>query len=68
MKRTNIVLDEKLVTRAKKATGIKTTREVVHQALREMIGHRRQRSVLKLFGKIHWEGDLDEMRRERVFP
>jgi len=27
MKRTNIVLDEELVAEAKKATGIKTTRE-----------------------------------------
>jgi len=37
MKRTNIVLDEELVAEAKKATGIKTTRELVDHALRELL-------------------------------
>jgi len=32
--RTNIVLDDKLIDRAQNLTGIKTKREVVHEALR----------------------------------
>ena len=35
--RTNIVLDDKLIERAQKLTGIKTKREVVHEALRLLI-------------------------------
>lgn len=67
MKRTSIVLDEDLVEKAKKATGIRTMRQLVDHALRELLRHRKQRELLKLRGKIHWEGDLDEMRRDRTF-
>jgi len=67
MKRTNIVLDEELVAEAKKATGIKTTRELVDHALRELLRHRDQRQILKLLGEVEWEGDLSEMRRLRTF-
>ncbi len=66
MKRTNIVLDEKVVAQAKKATGIKVTRQLVDYALRELLRRRRQREVLKLRGKVEWQGDLAEMRRGRT--
>lgn len=65
MKRTNVVLDEKLVARARSATGLKTIREVVEHALREIVRHKRQRDILKLQGRVRWEGDLDDMRRSR---
>ena len=68
MRRTNIVLDEKLVGRAKSATGIKTIRALVDYALREIVRHRRQRDILKLRGQVDWEGDLSTMRRGRVAP
>ena len=67
MKRTSILLDEALVAEAKKATGIRTTRQLVDHALRELLRHGEQRALLKLRGNIHWEGDLDEMRRDRTF-
>lgn len=65
MGRTNIVLDDNLVERAKAMTGIKTIRELVHHALRELVRHKRQREILKLRGRVDWEGELDEMRRSR---
>lgn len=65
MGRTNIVLDDELVDKAKSMTGIKTIRELVHHALRELVRHKRQRDLIKLQGRIDWEGDLDEMRRGR---
>ena len=65
MKRTNVVLDEKIVGRAKKLTGIKVTRQLLDYALQELLRHRRQRDILKLRGKVDWEGDLAEMRRGR---
>lgn len=63
--RTNIVLDDKLVERAQKLTGIKTKREVVHEALRTLILLREQGSVRAVRGKLKWEGDLNEQRVSR---
>ncbi len=67
MTRTNIVLNESLVRKAKIATGLKSIREVVHYALRELLRHERQKNILRLRGKIHWEGNVSEMRRGRSF-
>lgn len=63
--RTNIVLDDDLVEEAMRRTGIKTKRGVVEEALRTLIQLKRQEEILALRGKLHWEGDLDEMRRDR---
>lgn len=63
--RTNIVLDDELVERAQKLTGIKTKREVVQEALRTLILLREQGSVRTVRGKLKWEGDLDEQRVSR---
>jgi Arc/MetJ family transcription regulator len=62
--RTNIVLDEALVEEAMRRTGIKTKRRVVEEALRRLIQLKRQEEIRQLRGKLHWEGDLDEMRRD----
>lgn len=65
MKRTNVVLDEEILAQAKKLTGIEVTRQLLDYALRELVRRRRQRDILKLRGKIDWQGDLSEMRRGR---
>jgi Arc/MetJ family transcription regulator len=65
VKRTSIILDAVVLSEAKKITGISTTRGVVDHALRELVRHHRQLSLLKLGGKIHWRGDLSAMRRMR---
>ena len=63
--RTNIVLDEGLIDRARKLTGNKTKKQVVQEALRLLIQLKEQEQVRSLRGKLHWEGDLDEMRQGR---
>ncbi len=63
--RTNIVLDSKLVEAGLKATGLKTRRELVDFALRELLRHKQQKKLLSLKGKVSWEGDLGEMRTGR---
>jgi Arc/MetJ family transcription regulator len=63
--RTNIVLDDVLVEEARKLTGIKTKKELIDEALRTLIRIRRQSEARSLRGKLHWEGDLDEMRQSR---
>jgi Arc/MetJ family transcription regulator len=60
--RTNIVLDGELVAEAMRRTGIK--RAIVEEALRTLIQLKRQKEILALRGKLRWEGDLDEMRRD----
>jgi Arc/MetJ family transcription regulator len=64
--RTNIVLDDDLVARAKELTGLGTKRAVVEEALRALVGLKEQESVRELRGRLRWEGDLDEMRRDRL--
>lgn len=65
MKRTNIELDEKLLEEGKKATGIKTSKALIDFALKELIRKHRQKRILKLKGKIDWNGNLDELRTLR---
>ena len=64
--RTNIVLDDKLIERAQKLTGIKTKREVVHEALRLLILLNEQGEVRAFRGKLPWDGTLSEQRQSRV--
>jgi len=66
MARTNVVLDDALVEKCRKATGISTRRALIDHALRELLRHRQQRQVLALKGKIDWSGDLKEWRKGLV--
>ena len=65
MKRTNVVLDEKLVQNCIKATGIKTQKALIDHALRELLRHENQIKILELKGSIGWDGNLDEWRQGR---
>jgi len=67
MSRTNIVLDSQLVDEGMKLTGLKTKRNLVDYALRELLRHEKQAKLLGLRRKIDWEGNLDEMREGRSF-
>jgi Arc/MetJ family transcription regulator len=61
-KRTNIELDVDLVKMVMEITQIKTIREVVHHSLKEIIKINQRKDILKLKGRVQWEGNLDEMR------
>jgi Arc/MetJ family transcription regulator len=63
--RTNIVIDDKLMAEALKASGAKTKREAVELGLKTLLLLRRQGDAKRLKGKIAWQGDLEEMRRDR---
>lgn len=63
--RTNIVIDDDLMAEALRVTGLKTKKEVVEKALQTLVRIESQKGILALRGKVHWEGDLDEMRRDR---
>ncbi|MBV1838540.1 type II toxin-antitoxin system VapB family antitoxin [Acetobacter estunensis] len=62
--RTNIIIDDALMTDALKATGAKTKREAVELGLRVLIRLKQQRELRALRGKLDWQGDLDVMRSD----
>lgn len=62
--RTNIEIDERLVTEAMRRYGLRTKRAAVDLALRRLVGEAMSREeVLEMEG-TGWEGDLDELRRD----
>jgi Arc/MetJ family transcription regulator len=62
--RTNIVIDDQLMEDALRATGLKTKREAVELGLKTLIRLKQQEAIRSFRGKLHWEGDLDEMRTD----
>jgi Arc/MetJ family transcription regulator len=63
--RTTIVIDDKLMKAALRATGLTTKRAVVELGLRTLLGLRGQEEVRKYRGKLMWEGDLDSTGTDR---
>lgn len=66
MARTNIDVDDRLVSRGLRIFKCKSKRELVHLALTELLKGAKQREILKLRGQIKWEADLNELRRSRL--
>ena len=63
--RTNIVIDDRLMARVMRVSGAATKREAVELALKLLLRLKEQEKIRTLRGKLHWEGDLDAMRRDR---
>ena len=63
--RTNIEIDDHLMAEALRRSGMPTKRAAVEEGLRLLIQTRRQSAIRRLRGKVHWEGDLDDMRSDR---
>ena len=61
--RTNIEIDDKLMSDALKATGLKTKKAVVEQGLKTLIRLKKQEGIKRFRGKLEGSGDLDDMRR-----
>jgi len=60
--RTNIVIDDKLMSDALNVTGLKTKKEAVELGLKLLVKQNKQQAIRKLRGKLKWEGDLEQMR------
>ncbi|MBI3392574.1 MAG: type II toxin-antitoxin system VapB family antitoxin [Nitrospirae bacterium] len=63
--RTNIAIDDDLMAQAMKLSGLATKRETVETGLRLLVRLKQQTQVRRARGKLRWEGDLSEMRRDR---
>jgi Arc/MetJ family transcription regulator len=66
MGRTNIVLDDDLVRKARKLTRLKTKREIVNKALELLVRSESRKGILRYYGTGIWKGDLKRMRRNRT--
>jgi Arc/MetJ family transcription regulator len=64
--RTNIVLEENLINRAMRLTGLRTKRAAVEAGLQLLIQTYTQAGVRPLRGQVNWEGDLEKSRLGRV--
>jgi len=60
--RTNIIIDDRLMADALKASGLRTKKEAVEEGLKLLLQRSLQQDIRKLRGQVLWEGDLDVMR------
>jgi Arc/MetJ family transcription regulator len=60
--RTNIVIDDKLIADAIRASGARTKREAVELGLKALIRLKQQERLRQYRGKLRWRDDLDRMR------
>lgn len=65
MARTLIDIDEEIFAKAQRLTGLRKKVDVVNYALRKLVEQKEIEKILDLKGKVKWEGDLEEMRRDR---
>jgi Arc/MetJ family transcription regulator len=62
--RTNVVLDDQLMSRALRSSGCRTKRSVIESGLRLLVQVNSQKRLRSLKGRIAWKGDLGAMRRD----
>lgn len=63
--RTNIVIDDKLMSDTLRLTGLKTKREAVELGLQTLVRLRQQEEIRGFRGKLDWQGNLEQMRTDK---
>jgi hypothetical protein len=63
--RTNIILNDKLVSDCLEASGIKTKKDLIEQALNLFLQVKKQGRIKNYRGKLPWTGDLSKERTEK---
>ncbi len=63
--RTNIDIDDGLIRKARKLTGLKTKRQIVNRALQSLVRSESRKGILRYYGSGIWNGDLKAARRNR---
>jgi Arc/MetJ family transcription regulator len=66
MARTVINLNDRLLRKAQRLTGLKKKVAVVNLALERLVRQKEIEKLLELPGSVEWEGDLREMRKNRL--
>ena len=63
--RTNVVVDDKLMESALKASGLKTKKDAIEEGLKLLVQVKSQKAIKRFRGKLKWSGNLDEMRLDK---
>jgi len=63
--RTNIIIDDDLMSEAMKLSKLKTKKAVVETGLKLLVQIKKQERIKSLRGKLKWDGDLDAMRLDQ---
>ena len=63
--RTNIEIDDQLMSQAMRRSGARTKKAAVEAGLRLLAQTHSQGSIRRLRGKVQWEGDLAQSRMGR---
>jgi len=62
--RTNVVIDDALMSRALRSSGCRTKRDAIESGLKLLVQVNSQKRLRTLKGKIVWDGNLEDMRRD----
>ena len=65
MGRTNIEIDDDIVSEAMRRYGLRSKRAAVDLALRRLVGEAMTRDEALAMEGTGWEADLDELRQDR---
>ena len=65
--RTTVDIDDTLLAEAMEASGLKTKKATVEEALRRLVREHRQKNAIADMAGLGWDGDLDAMREGRTF-
>ena len=66
MARTVVNLNDNLLKKAQRLTGLKKKVDVVNFALERLVRQQEIERLLELPGRVEWEGNLKEMRKNRL--
>ena len=64
--RTNIDIDDQLIREAMQKSGAPTKKAAVEAGLRLLLDVHSQADIRLLYGKVQWEGDLNQSRLGRL--
>jgi len=62
--RTNVVIDDQLMSQAIRSSGCRTKRATIETGLRLLVQVNSQKRLRGLKGRITWDGDLKKMRQD----
>jgi Arc/MetJ family transcription regulator len=65
MSRMSIDIDERLLRKARKLTGLRTTNQIVDRALKLLLKSEARKGILRYYGSGIWKTDSKAPRRKR---
>ncbi len=63
-RRISVTIDDALMSRALQLSGCRTQKSAIESGLRLLIQIHAQQRLRRLRGKVQWDGDLEEMRKD----